>query len=206
MLSYAEQALQVLELATFCCEKGWLPATSGNLSVMVQDHPLQIAITRSGADKQRLQQSDVLLIDENMHPVFESPYRSSAETSVHIQLYRKFHCGGIVHVHTVFNNLISEICGDAGHVHITSHELLKALGHWEDDAVIDVPVVPNYSDLDQLGHAVADVAKQDVPAVFVRNHGIYAWGDTVDAARRHVEAIEFLSEYLYRMRLLDVLR
>lgn len=202
MKPYDKEAQAVMELAEFCSVKGWLPATSGNLSVLVDKNPLHIAITRSGADKQQLTASDVLLIDKTMQVLDESDYKPSAETSVHIELYRKLGCGSIVHVHTVFNNLVSEMWGDEGQVTLSDHELLKALGHWEEAAAIAIPIVPNYANLTRLGEAVAEVATVDVPAVYVRNHGIYAWGDTPAAARRHLEAIEFLSEYLYRLTVL----
>lgn len=199
MHTFDEAAQAVISLAQFCSHKGWLPATSGNLSVLVERDPMKIAITRSGADKQRLQADDILCIDEHMQVQTETAYRPSAETSVHIELYRKFSCGSILHVHTVFNNLVSELYGDEGAVPIHGHELLKALGHWEEDAEVSIPIVPNYADLARLGQAVAEAAHAEVPAVFVRNHGIYAWGDTPEAARRHLEAIEFLAEYVYRL-------
>ncbi|MFB5190525.1 methylthioribulose 1-phosphate dehydratase [Alicyclobacillus fastidiosus] len=200
MTTFEKQAQTVASLAQFCSDKGWLPATSGNLSVLVDRDPLAIAITRSGADKQRLQVEDVLLIDDQMQVQSGSQgYRPSAETSVHIELYQKFSCGSILHVHTVFNNLVSELYGDVGAVLVRRHELLKALGHWEEDAEVRIPIVPNYADLTRLGEAVAEVATADVPAVLVRNHGIYAWGETAQDARRHLEAVEFLCEYLYRL-------
>lgn len=202
MHTYPEQAEAVIALAKFCSDKGWLPATSGNLSVKAQAKPLRVAITRSGADKQRLVPADILSIDENMQVMGDTAYKPSAETSVHIELYRKFNCGSIVHVHTVFNNLMSELCASAGKIEISGHELLKALGHWDEHAHIAIPIVPNHADLDELGRAVADAAQADVPVVLVRAHGIYAWGDTPDAARRHLEAVEFLCEYLYRLRLI----
>lgn len=31
--------------------------------------------------------------------------------------------------------------------------------------------------------------------MLIRNHGIYAWGDSDFAAKRHLEAFEFLFEY-----------
>lgn len=204
MSIFDEQVEQVVSLAQFCSHKGWLPATSGNLSVLVDNSPLRFAITRSGVDKQRLTKDDVLLIDDEMQVVGETPYRPSAETSVHIELYRKFRCGSILHVHTIFNNLISELYAGEGQVEVAEHELLKALGHWEEHAHIAIPIVPNYADLDQLGRAVAQAAKAEVPAVLVRAHGIYAWGDTADAARRHLEAMEFICEYLYRLRLMQI--
>ncbi|WAH37283.1 methylthioribulose 1-phosphate dehydratase [Alicyclobacillus dauci] len=201
MKTFDTQSQQVIELAQFCSDKGWLPATSGNLSVLVDKDPLQVAITRSGADKQRLKREDILLINEKMEVLGDSPFRPSAETRVHIELYRKYGCGSILHVHTVFNNLIGELYGEQGGVQVKGHELLKALGHWEEAAEIFIPIVPNWADLDKLGQSVAEHAIHDVPAVLVRAHGIYAWGDTPDAARRHLEAVEFICEYLYRLRL-----
>ncbi|WP_067622900.1 methylthioribulose 1-phosphate dehydratase [Alicyclobacillus acidiphilus] len=203
MPTFEEQRQEVIHLAQFCAAKGWLPATSGNLSTLVSrgGEALQIAITRSGADKQQLSPDDVLLIDEHMHVLNSEQYRPSAETSVHVELYQKLEdCGCILHVHTIYNNLISELYGDGGGVDVNGHELLKALGHWEEDASIRIPIVPNWADLGRLGRAVGEVAQKDVPLVLVRNHGIYAWGDSPAAARRHLEAAEFLFEYLYRLR------
>ncbi|KRW91846.1 methylthioribulose-1-phosphate dehydratase [Alicyclobacillus tengchongensis] len=202
MHTFTEQAQGVIELARFASDKGWLPATSGNLSILVERDPLLFAITRSGADKQRLTERDVLLVDADMRVQGETSYRPSAETTVHVALYDKLSCGSILHVHTVYNNLISELFARQGYVEIAHHELLKALGHWEEDASVRIPIVPNWADLHQLGQAVADAAKPDVPAVLVRAHGVYAFGDTPDAARRHLEAVEFLCEYVYRLELI----
>ncbi|SIS84511.1 methylthioribulose 1-phosphate dehydratase [Alicyclobacillus vulcanalis] len=201
MPTYDEARTRVIELAQFAASRGWLPATSGNLSVRVSHTPLTFAITRSGADKARLRPEDVLLLDADMRVQGEGPYKPSAETTVHVALYQKFDCGSIVHVHTVYNNLASELYADRGFVEIRGHELVKALGHWEEDAVVRIPIVPNWADLKRLGWAVAEAAQADVPAVLVRAHGVYAWGDTPDDARRHLEAVEFLCEYAYKLHL-----
>lgn len=202
MDTFERHVRDVMDLAQFCTAKGWLPATSGNLSVRVpHNNDLRIAITRSGADKQMLVPKDVLLVDHEMSVLSSDVYRPSAETSVHVELYGKFpSCRSILHVHTMYNNLISELYGDVGYVEISGHELLKALDHWEENASVRIPIVPNWSDLGRLGRAVGEVAEEDVPAVLVRNHGIYAWGDSPAAARRHLEAVEFLCEYLFRLR------
>src|SRR5579875_1870899 len=186
-MSTASMAVErVLDLAQFCSGKAWLPATSGNLSAKIEQDPLLFAITRSGADKQRLSEVDVLLVDRDMVVQNSQTFKPSAETTVHIALYEKLACGSIVHVHTVFNNLISEIFGDAGYIRMSGHELLKALGHWEEGASIDLPIVENFHDLNQLGDAVREAAREGVPGVLVRNHGIYAWGDTAETAKRHL--------------------
>ncbi|MBF8377816.1 methylthioribulose 1-phosphate dehydratase [Alicyclobacillus mali] len=201
MPTFHEAQTSVMELAQFAASRGWLPATSGNLSVRVSDQPLTFAITRSGADKSRLQPEDVLLLDADMRAQGDTPYKPSAETTVHVALYQKFECGSILHVHTVYNNLVSELYAEQGFVEIRGHELVKALGHWEEGAAVRIPIVPNWADLHRLGSAVAEAAQADVPAVLVRAHGVYAWGDTPDDARRHLEAIEFLCEYMYKLHL-----
>jgi methylthioribulose-1-phosphate dehydratase len=199
-VDFRREAEQVRWLAQTVAAKGWLPATSGNLSVKVSDAPLRFAITRSGADKQRLALDDVLLVGEDGRPVAETSHRPSAETVVHVRLYQSQPCGAIVHVHTMFNNLASDVFFPQGYVDLAGHELLKALGHWEEGAHIRVPIVENHHRLDDLAAAVAAQAQPAVPGVLVRNHGIYAWGEDADAALRHLEAFEFLFEYVLRRR------
>lgn len=178
-------------------ERGWLPATSGNLSVLQAREPLQFHVTRSGADKQRLSNADVVTVDVHC-AVLQSAsqaYRPSAEACVHARLYERLHCGAVLHVHTLYNNLCSDVHFAERALVLANHELLKALGHWEPDASIRVPIVPNHHDLATLADAVGEVATADVPGVLVHNHGIYAFGDSLDAAFRHLEAFEFLFAY-----------
>lgn len=195
MSVFDEQRKVVCGLANELAEKGWLPATSGNLSVKVSNQPFTIAITRSGADKQHLQESDVILVNEANQTVEDTPYRPSAETMVHTRLYAKFECGAVLHVHTHFNNLVSDLYFRQGFVELSGYELLKALDHWEENARIQVPIVENFHNLGGLADAVADAADESVPGVLVRNHGIYAWGRKPSDAKRNLEALEWLFQY-----------
>lgn len=185
----------VVDLAHFCGDKGWLPATSGNLSARVSQDPLVMAITRSGADKPVLKVEDVILVGSDTKPIEATPHRASAETIVHAKLYDRFECGAIVHVHTLYNNLASDIYFSEGAVRFANHELLKALDHWEEYAAIVVPIVENYHDIPTLADAVVSVATEGVPGVLVRNHGIYVWGLDSAVAKRYLEAFEFLFQY-----------
>lgn len=193
-------AQQLCDLAHHLGRMGWLPATSGNLSVRVSKDPDVIAITRSGVDKQHLTVDDIIYVDSQMQLVEPTPYKPSAETIVHTLLYQQVDCGCVLHVHTLYNNLCSQICWPMGKVHLAHHELLKALGHWEEGAAIDVPIVENFADLQRLGEAVRGAAAPGVPGVLVRNHGIYAWGGTLADAKRHLEAFEFLFQYTLLLR------
>jgi methylthioribulose-1-phosphate dehydratase len=188
------------QLATDLARKGWLPATSGNLSLKVSGQPLTIAVTRSGADKQALRDEDVLHVDAHQQPLQSTSFKPSAETVVHTELYEALQCGAVVHVHTMHNNLLSELDFQQGYVRITEHELLKALNHWEVGASIDVPIVENFHDIPQLADAVRSAVKPGVPGVLVRRHGIYVWGKNAEEAKRFLEAFEFLFEYEFKRR------
>lgn len=194
------QVQTVCRLAADLSSKGWLPATSGNLSVKVSGQPLTIAVTRSGADKQQLQDGDVLLVDEHQQLLYPSTFKPSAETVVHIELYKALGCGAVLHVHTIYNNLASDLDFEQGHVKFSGHELLKALNHWEVDASLEVPIVENHHDIPALAQAVRGAVKPGVPAVLVRRHGIYVWGDSAEEAKRFLEALEFLFKYEIKRR------
>lgn len=197
MIESQDVSLQLCTLAKMLGDRGWLPATSGNLSAMITCEPLTFVVTRSGADKQRLSAEDLLTVGSDAQLLAPSAqgYRPSAEASVHAKIYEKIHCRAILHVHTLYNNLCSQLFFAHRRMVITDHELLKALGHWEAAATIGVVIVDNHHDLDDLARAVAAAAQADVPGVLVRNHGIYVWGDDLAAAFRHLEAFEFLFAY-----------
>lgn len=205
-LEAVQRAFDTLRrIKTRLAERGWFPATSGNLSVKVThggETPV-IAITASGKDKAVHTPEDFLLVDETGALVTSTGLKPSAETLVHTSLYQKFpECGAVFHVHTVFNNLVSELYGDDGGVTFAGHELIKALGHWEEDTVVKMPIVSNHAHIPSLAAAVERAASWDARGVLIRNHGIYAWGEDAFAALRHLEAWEFLFEYEVKRRLL----
>src|SRR5579875_3344276 len=65
--------------------RGWVPATSGNLSARLGDGAM--AITRSGVHKGFLSPRDIIAVDFDGHSLTPGG-RPSAETLLHCQLYR----------------------------------------------------------------------------------------------------------------------
>ena len=183
----------LIRVSTELAARGWLRATSGNLSIRDVKTDT-VYITRSGADKQRLSPDDVLTLSAR-GDILEGTGRPSFETAIHQAVYRSAGAGAVFHVHTVYNNLVSRHAVDGG-IAFHDHEMLKALGHWDEGARITLPVVPNYADIDRLAEAVSKAVRPAVPAVLLARHGIYAFGETADAALRHLEAFEFLFEWL----------
>lgn len=199
-----EQARTALaEIAASFARRGWFPGTSGNLSARISapDEPLLLIVSASGRDKATMTAADFLLVDESLQPTEHGPVRPSAETVVHARIYEATGCGCVVHVHTVWNNLIAELFASQGEITLHDLEMLKGLDIWEDAAEIRVPIVENLFHLPALADAVVEqITDRRVPGVLIRRHGLYAWGANLFEAKRHVEAFEFIWEYLIRWR------
>ncbi|EFM09718.1 methylthioribulose-1-phosphate dehydratase [Paenibacillus curdlanolyticus YK9] len=185
--------------------RGWFPGTSGNLSVRVGDfdaNDFHFAITASGKDKTVHTPEDYLFVDREGKPSEPTKLKPSAETLIHCEIYRLTGAGAIFHVHTVFNNVISEHFWNRGSVPVDGVELIKGLGNWEEEAQIEIPIVPNYADIPRIVPEVTAKLQAGIPGIILRKHGIYAWGANAFEAKRHLEAFEFIFEYVYRLELL----
>jgi methylthioribulose-1-phosphate dehydratase len=182
--------------------RDWFPGTSGNLSIKVSDDPLTFLVTASGKDKRKRTDEDFLLVDSEGQPVETTNLKPSAETILHQRIYQKTDAGCSLHVHTVDNNVISDLYGDQGSITFRNQELIKAFNIWEEDGKITIPIVENYADLPRLGEAVAEKITPGVYGILIRNHGITVWGRNGFEAKRHLEAFEFLFSYHVKMRLL----
>jgi methylthioribulose-1-phosphate dehydratase len=198
----AEQAIATLiEITLSFARRGWFPATSGNLSARVSapGDPLLLVVSASGRDKEAMTAADFLIVDDLLRPVEPGSARPSSETVVHARIYEATGCGCVLHVHTVWNNLIAELFSSQGEVVLRDLEMIKGLDIWEEGAEIRVPIVENLFKLPALAEAVVErITDPRVPGILIRRHGLYAWGANPFQAKRHVEAFEFMFEYLLR--------
>lgn len=192
----------LLGITASFARRGWFPGTSGNLSARVSapGEPLLMAVSASGRDKEAMTAADFLLVDGACRSLDTTAPPPSAETVIHACLYEATGCGSVLHVHTVFNNLVSELCFPQGEAVLRDMELIKGLNIWEEGAEVRVPIVENLFSLPALATAVGErLADPRVPGVLIRRHGLYAWGAGPFEAKRHLEAFEFMFEYLCRL-------
>lgn len=182
--------------ARWCYTQGWVPATSGNFSVRPSETG-RILITASGLDKGTLTPAGLLEVDLEGR-VVSGVGKPSAETGLHLVLYKtRPAAGAILHVHTVWNTLLSCIHAGAGHVILEGYELLKGLsGVATHEHVERVPILKNSQDYSHLKIELANAFNEypDAHGVLLSRHGLYTWGKSVAEARRHLEALEFLFE------------
>lgn len=171
---------------------GWTPATSSNFSRRIDAQ--HVAITVSGRDKGKLTEADIMVVDVDGNPV-ATTQKSSAETLLHTQLYKRFpEIGCVLHTHSLTQTVASRLYAGPGHVHLEGYELLKAFaGNTTHDTVVELPVLPNTQDMRTLGAQVdALLDKSGMWGYLIDGHGLYAWGRDMAEARRHLEAFDFL--------------
>ena len=191
-----EIIVNVRELA----ERGWTPATSSNFSCRMD--ATNVAITVSGRDKGRLVAADIMVVDLDGQPV-ATTQKSSAETLLHTQLYKRFpEVGCVLHTHSVNQTVASRLYAANGAIRLEGYELLKAFaGNTTHDTLLDLPVLPNTQDMPELA-AKVEALLDDGPmwGYLIEGHGLYAWGRDMAEARRHLEAFEFLLACELEMR------
>jgi methylthioribulose-1-phosphate dehydratase len=103
--------------------------------------------------------------------------------------------GAILHVHTVWNTLISARFTARGYVPIEGYEILKGLSDVTTHAHLErVPILENTQNFEDLSRRLAAAleANPNAHGVLLSRHGLYTWGQSVADARRHLEALEFL--------------
>ena len=117
---------------------------------------------------------------------------------LHLVLYSaRPQANAILHVHTVWNTLLSGQFAGKPFVSIEGYEILKGLSgvttHLHQERV---PLIENTQDYAALERELKAALEKYSAAhgVLLSRHGLYTWGQSVAEARRHLEALEFLFE------------
>lgn len=198
--TYSERWEELAELKDQFAVRDWFMGTSGNISIRVSNSPTLFLVSSSGKDKTKRTHQDFVLVDENGALAQETVERPSAETLLHVEVYKRQEVKCSLHVHTVANNVISEVYGDQGYVTFKGQELIKAFGLWDEDSVLTIPIIENYADIPTLAKEFGKHVKEDAGIVLIRNHGVTAWGRSVLEAKKQIEALEFLCQYNLELR------
>ncbi len=177
--------------------RDWVLGTSGNFSAVVSRQPLHLLITPSSAHKGTLASGACLRVDEQGRPVGRPASRPSAETALHLEIVRTRQAGAVLHTHSVWGTILSDLHASQGGLTIRGYEMLKGLqGVGTHEHREWIPIVENDQDMSRLAGVVRDCLRRtpDAHAFLIRAHGLYTWGATLAEAERHVEILEFLFE------------
>ena len=193
-------ATLLAELGHNSYARGWALGTSGNFSAVVSRDPFCIAITATGLDKSSLTPEQIVRVGAN-GALIEGPGKPSAETAVHLAIVEAFEAGAVLHTHSVWSTIISDLHAARGGVWIEGYEMLKGLEGVRTHKHREwVPILENSQDMTELAQKVSATLRETpgIHGFLLREHGLYTWGASLQEAKRHVEILEFLMEVLVR--------
>jgi methylthioribulose-1-phosphate dehydratase len=174
-------------------QKGWSPATSTNYSFRDKEG---IWVTRSGIDKSEIIEDDFILVDFNSQAIGKyEGIKPSAETQIHCDIYKLFpEAQVILHSHGKYPVLCSTKNEDS--IAFEGFEVQKGFkGQITHDNLVRIPIFDNSQEMTFFTHQLSKHLKELENSCFIiRQHGTYAWGDTLFEAKRHLETLDYLCE------------
>ncbi len=196
------------EVGRICWQRGWSVGTSSNYSVVVSRDPLTLLVTASGKDKGRLERNDFVLVDEQGKPTTGGQPKSSAETLLHVVAATQPGIGAVLHTHSVWTTILSDLFAAQGGFEIAGYEMLKGLDgisthdtSWWVEIFENTQQIPSLAE--QVRQRLEDAARPLKYGYLIRKHGLYTWGRDLDEARRQLEIFEFLLECVARRLILS---
>ena len=174
----------------------WLSGTSGNLSAVVQTEPLLLAMSPSGVDKGELTAEQILLVDEDAR-IINGDRKPSDETLLHLEIVKQRGAGAVLHTHSIWNTVLSDLFAEEHGVAIEGYEMLKGLeGIRTHEHREWLPIIANSQNMSELAGTIRAVLTEHpiCHGFLLHNHGLYSWGKNLVEARRHIEILEFLLE------------
>ena len=184
--------------------RGWCDGTGGNFSVVLHKQPTTLLMAPSGVDKGKVEANMLIEVNHNGE-VLSGRGKASAETLMHLTIVETCGSGAVLHTHSANATVVSKHAVSQGFITLEGWEMLKGLrGITTHNTCIELPVIANHQDL-KLMCKHAEPLLADAPyGLLVAGHGLYAWGDTLNEARRHVEILEFLLKLYWKEQLLRV--
>lgn len=178
---------------------GFMACTAGNVSVVLEREPLVAAMSPSGVDKGQLKPADFIRIGADAKPLPPDARKPSDEALLHMRIYQATGCQAVCHGHPPHATALSMDGSDA--IICRGIEMQKAFaGTSTHQGECRIPIVENSQDMEELARFVLAARVPLVSAVVVRGHGVYAWGNSIREAGRHLETVEWLSRILWLCR------
>ncbi len=207
-MNFSQERQALMAVGRQFHDSRWSMGTSSNYSVVVQKDPLKLVLTASGKHKEKLGETDFVVVDGEGKVLEGAPEKPSAETGLHLLLAPLPGTGAVLHTHSVWGTVLSDLYAPSGGFFIEGYEMLKGLeGIKTHETKKWIDIFPNDQDIPRLAGQVAkrlaDAKNPLQHGFLIHNHGLYTWGKDLEAARRHIEIFEFLFECFARRRMIS---
>tara|TARA_R110002126_G_scaffold43555_8_gene124878 strand:- start:27570 stop:28220 length:651 start_codon:yes stop_codon:yes gene_type:complete len=189
-------AIALCALGRWVASRHWVPATGGNFSIRSGDN--SALVTASGKDKGELSPQDLLPVSwQGQH--LSCSGKPSAETALHAMLYQLNPATkAVLHTHSVQATVFSRLVSQDNYL-FAGYEMQKAIsGISSHEQLLSLAIFDNTQDIPALAEQLKQRWQKQPTNSFlnygflVRGHGLYVWGNSLEQAKRHLEAWEFL--------------
>lgn len=206
-ITSGDEAKEIIcRVAALFYRLGWVTGTGGGLSVR---HGDTVYMAPSGVQKEYISPDMCFSLDLQGEiidgPAPERGLGVSQCRPLFLAAYHQRAAGAVLHSHSMYAMLATLLFEDTFRTtHLEMQKGLKGVGYEDEVRVPIIDNTPHESDLtDALSKAI-DRADGNCHAVLVRRHGVYVWGETWIAAKRHVECYDYLFQAAVEMRRLGL--
>jgi L-ribulose-5-phosphate 4-epimerase len=179
---------------------GLVTGTFGNLSALDRADRV-FAIKPSGVHYAQLTPDHIVVISLETGNVVGGRLRPSSDTPTHLELYRAFSCGAIVHTHSEYATMFAQ-----------ARRAIRCMGTTHADYFRgDVPVTRPLTQVEvehdyerNTGRVIietfetAGLSPMEIPAVLVANHAPFVWGPDASSAIEHAQVLELVARMEWR--------
>lgn len=155
-----------------------------------------VVIKPSGVAYGKMKEEDMAVVDIEGN-IIEGSLRPSSDLPTHLYLYKHFPTlGGVVHTHSVYATAFAQ-----------SGRGIPAYGTTHADAFYgEIPCARELTDTEieeayekNTGKVIAEkiVDPDSIPAMLVKNHGVFTWGKTPEKAVENAVTLEEVAKMAY---------
>ncbi len=165
--------------------------TWGNVSAINRERSM-VAIKPSGVEYEKLIPSDIVLVDLSGN-IVEGKKRPSSDTLTHLEIYKGFGAGAVVHTHSPYASAFAQ-----------AKREIECLGTTHADYFHgNIPVMRELAEEEihngyerNTGKAITEHFRKNrinpelMPACLIPGHGVFVWASTLDKALENAVVVE----------------
>jgi L-ribulose-5-phosphate 4-epimerase len=183
---------------------GLVMGTFGNVSQA--DRATGVFVIKpSGIPYDALTPAHMVPVSLETGKVVDGNLRPSSDTPTHLELYRAFDCGGIVHTHSEYATVFAQARVGVRCMGTTHADYFRG------DVPVTRPLTRAEVEHDyekNTGLVIVETLRRErlscneMAAVLVANHGPFTWGEDAASAIEHAQVLEYLARVEWRVRAL----